>query len=162
MKKKFVKLAACATLMAMVLSFSGCGSSDSDKKDNDVKQTEDVESSSKDDASDDKYSSVADYVSSDEVQGTLETLKGSAEGSGLTIDIRADGNKMVYSYQYTDIENAEGMADALKEGIAQQASTFQTSANAIKDYVDIDDATLVIEYVDKNGAVIYSEEFTAE
>lgn len=163
MKKKFVKVVACATMLAMVLSFSGCGKSDDSKTDSDKKTEQGSTSNNKtSDDNSDKAKSIEEYVNSDEVQAALEQIRNTMTDGSMTIDIRAEGNKMVYSYQYAELEAVEGMEDTLKQGIQQESATFQETANAIKDEVDVDEAYLVIEYLDKNGTVICSEEFKAE
>lgn len=107
-----------------------------------------------------KYKSVEAYVNSDEVQDVLKSLEG--QMSGLNIDITADGDKMVYTYTYEDLEKQDGMAEAIESEMEKEASTFQDTANEIKKVVDAKNPSVVIEYVDKNGETIYSKEFVAE
>ena len=54
------------------------------------------------------------------------------------------------------------MAKQLEEGIKAQDATFQSTANQIKQYVDVDSATVVIKYVDSKGEEIYSKEYKSE
>lgn len=43
-----------------------------------------------------------------------------------------------------------------------QDSTFQATADGIKSAVGVDTASVVIEYIDCNGEMIYSKEYTAK
>lgn len=135
MKKLGRKIAALAAVAALGLSLIACGK---------------------------KFSSVADYVKSDEVQEVITDLSSSLDGTGMSIDITADGDKMVYTYKYDSIEKADGMAEQLESGIEAQASTFQETADELKKLCKASNPTLVIEYVDMNGDVIYTKEFPAK
>lgn len=135
MKKLGKKIIALAVVTVMGLSMIACGK---------------------------KYKSVEAYVNSSEVQEVLSTMESQMSGSGMSIDITADGDKMVYTYTYDDIEKADGMAETLESAMDAEASTFQDTANEIKKVVDAKNPSVVIEYVDKNGETIYSREFVAE
>ena len=138
MKKLVKKLVVLAAVAAMGLSMIACGK---------------------------KYSSVADYVKSDEVKQVLTETRNMLDGTGMSIDIKADGDKMVYSYKYDSIEKAD-LADAqisaLESGVEAEAATFQETADELKKLVKADSPSVVLEYVDANGEVIYSKEFTAK
>ena len=138
MKKLVKKLVVLAAVAAMGLSMIACGK---------------------------KYSSVADYVKSDEVKQVLTETRNMLDGTGMSIDIKADGDKMVYSYKYDSIEKAD-LADAqistLESGVEAEAATFQETADELKKLVKADSPSVVLEYVDANGEVIYSREFTAK
>lgn len=109
-----------------------------------------------------KKKSVEAYVKSSEVQEVLETTQSELSGTGLSVDITADGDKMVFTYTYADYEKADVDVELLEAGMEAQASTFQEMANEIKKNVSVDKPSVVLEYVDKNGELIYSEEFVAE
>lgn len=107
-------------------------------------------------------SSVEDYLNSEEVQSQLSTLEKSLEGSGMNIKVTAKDNKMIYTYTYDNMEKSDKLADQLETAVAAQDSTFQTTADKIKSEVGVDSAIVVIEYVDKNGEMIYTKEYTAK
>ena len=138
MKKLVKKIVLLATVAAMGLSMIACGK---------------------------KYSSVADYVKSDEVQQVLTDTRDMLDGTGMSIDIKADGDKMVYTYKYDGLEKAD-LSDAqistLESGVEAEADTFQDTADELKKLVKADSPSVVLEYVDTNGEVIYSREFTAK
>lgn len=169
MKKKFLAMLACVAVMTMAVSFCACGDKKEGTKENETVENtanEDVEDTSNDDSSDvtatGKYASVEEYLKSDIMQEQLKTVEDSLQGSGMKMELKADGNKMVYSYQYTEITKVDGMAEALETEMEAQASTFQSTADALKLVVDAEDLGVVIEYIDANGEMIYSREFTAQ
>lgn len=134
MKKLVKKIVVLAAVAAMGLSMIACGK---------------------------KFSSVADYVNSDEVQKIIDETTAAYEGSGISVDIQANGDKMVYVYS-VEYENVDGLAESLESGIEAQASTFQEAANELKELVKADNPTVVVKYVDINGNEIYSKEFPAQ
>lgn len=138
MKKLVKKIVVLAAVAAMGLSMIACGK---------------------------KFSSVADYVKSDEVQDQLTELQSQYSGLGMAIDIKANGDKMIFSYQYDSIQKADltdAQISALESGVDAEADTFQGTADELKKLVKADSPSVVLEYVDANGEVIYSKEFTAK
>ena len=138
MKKLVKNIVVLAAVAAMGLSMIACGK---------------------------KFSSVADYVKSDEVKEVLTETRNMLEGTGMSIDIKADGDKMVYTYKYDSIEKADlsdAQISALESGVEAENDTFQDSADELKKLVKADSPSVVLEYVDANNEVIYSKEFTAK
>jgi len=165
MRKKIIKVTACVAVMAMALAFAGCGSDDSSKdSDKKTESSVDKDEDKKKESDNKAYDSVADYVSSDEVQKELETLKATLDTSVMSIDIHADGDKLVYSYQYTSVENSQEVKDALDAELESETNTntFVQTANGLKQYIAGDDLSVVVEYKDKNGTLITSKEYKAE
>ena len=138
MKKLVKKIVVLAAVAAMGLSMIACGK---------------------------KYSSVADYVKSDEVQYVLNVFETQLEGTGMSLDILAEGDKLVYSYKMDDIEKAsltdEDIAN-LGSSVEAESATFQETADQVKKLVDADSPALVIRYLDGNGEEIFSKEFPAK
>ncbi len=131
--KKIKKLLATVAVCAMALTFAGCG----------------------------KYATVDEYVNSDAVQAELATVMEQMEGSGMQMDVYGDGNKLVYAYTY-DVEiDAEQAAPLLEEALAAEADTFEDVAASLKSAVDVENPTVVVTYLNPDGSVIYSAEFTA-
>lgn len=159
MRKKGMKIVVCATLMAMVLAFSACGS-DKDSKDESTKTTE--ESDDKEEISNEKYKSVEAFVASDIVQSQLETLKTQIADAGMSLEITAEGNKLIYTYTYQEITMVDGMTEALESAMETQKSTFESAVKSLKAAVDADDLSVEVRYIDANGTTIYAREFKAE
>lgn len=136
MKKLGKKLIALVAVTVMGLSMIACGK---------------------------KYKSVEAYVKSSEVQDVLKQTE-SAMGSGVDVDITADGDKMVYTFKYNTIELADqpDLSAQLESAMGTQDSTFQEAADDMKKLVKADKPSVVIEYVDKNDEVIFSKEYVAK
>ena len=82
------------------------------------------------------------------------------EGTGLTADITAEDNKLVYNFTITDPNVAASLdAAALQSSLDSQASTFESIASTIPLAVEIDNPVVVVRYLDSTGAVIVSQEF---
>lgn len=129
-------------------------SSDTDNASGDSKSSEDKKT--------EKYESIEAYLNDESIKIQMEAMTESLEGTGMTMEVSADGNKLVYRYTFTDIEKEEGMDQTLKSSLESQASSFSKAAASIKEAVDVDNPILVIEYADANGELILSQEFTAE
>lgn len=135
MKKLGKKIIALAAVTVMGLSMIACGK---------------------------KYKSVEAYVNSDEVQEVLDTLEGQMSGTGMSIEITAEGDKMVYTYTYDNVAKADGMAESLESAMKAEDDTFQSTADEIKKVVKAKNPSVVIKYVDMNGEEIYSKEYVAK
>lgn len=109
-----------------------------------------------------KYSSVEDFVNSDELQSEIAKAIESIEGMGIDLAVSAEGDKFVYTYTYEEIENFDGMADALEQGLNAEKKTFIDLANEIKGEVKVENPIVVVRYVDANGELVYEGEFAAE
>ncbi|MCI8505228.1 MAG: DUF4854 domain-containing protein [Lachnospiraceae bacterium] len=109
-----------------------------------------------------KFATVAEFANSEEVQSELAAQKKSLEGSGMDIAITGEDNKLIYTFTYLEMENQEGMAEALQQGLEAEKTTFSGVAKSIKLAVDVENPVVVVRYLDSTGAEIYSAEFTAE
>ena len=94
----------------------------------------------------------------DEIQKSVELLNGM---EGLDIKLKAEGNKMIYEYTYTTIAKQAGMEEALKSALESQKNIFINAANELKNQVNIDNPIVTVTYLDKNGDLIYSQDFPA-
>ena len=128
---KKLKMIFCGCLLVLAMCLTACGS---------------------------KYASIADYVASDEAQKAVELLNNM---EGLDIKLKADGNKMVYEYKYTTIEKQAGMESQLKSALEAEKDTFTKAANDLKKQVKVDNPVMTVTYLDKNGDLIYSQDFPA-
>ena len=134
MKKLVKKIVVLAAVAAMGLSMIACGK---------------------------KYSSVAEYVKSDETQKVINETVSTLDGTGMSFEMLAEGDKVVYQYKY-EVEVADGAKELLESGVDAQADVFVEAANELKELVKADKPALVVRYVDMNGNEIYSKEFPAE
>ena len=114
------------------------------------------------DSNNGKFASIHDYVQSDEVQAELETLTSSADGSGMSIEVAGEENKLIYRYTFDENIATDGMAESLETALNAQASVFESIASQLKLAVNVENPVVVVEYLAHDGTVIYSEEFTAK
>ena len=116
--------------------------------------------SSKDTTSFALYSSLEDFVNSSEMQDQIATQQESLAGSGMSVDITADGDRLVYTFTLDDSVASTVTPESLEEGMEAQASTFESIASTLKLAVDVENPVVVVEYVDSQGNIIYSGEFS--
>ena len=102
------------------------------------------------------FASLEEYV---EFAGLDEE---GAAGEGITVLVE-DGNKLVYEYIY-DIpsDQTEMYQETLAAAMDSMADTFTSLIGVIDGVVDVEGLTLVVRYVNSDGSVIYSQEYTAE
>ncbi len=157
---KKLKIIFCGCFLIAAMSFTACGNYDSSagttgQQDTNATSEQKQETSQHDNG---KYASIADYVASDEVQKSIEIFGGMED---LDIKVKADGNKMIYEYSCTTIAKQAGMEEALKSTLESQKNIFINIANALKNKVNIDNPIITVTYLDKNGDLIYSQDFSA-
>lgn len=97
----------------------------------------------------------------DEMQSQIKEAKESVEDGTLTMDIVAEGNKLVYVYTYQTDLDIEATKEALATAIEQQASVFENVAKEIKNAVNVENPIVEVRYLAKDGTEICSQEFTA-
>ncbi len=115
-----------------------------------------------------KYASIKDYVEDDEFKKQVEQQMESYEGMGMSMTVTGEGNKLVYTYKYTDemlisddftLEDAREYFDG---AIAGQKSTFTALCKQLPVYIDVENPVVVLKYYDFDNTLIYEKEFTAE
>ncbi len=164
MKKLLIILTTVVLCLALCLSLTACGGSGGATATPDAENTENNDAPAGDDGSDDSSddnapagASLEDFISS--IQGQIDQMTSSLEESGMKLDVKADGNTLVYSYQFTtDVGDAETVKGALEEGMDAAASTFEGVLTSLKEAVPSAEA-VVVEYLDMNGNVLLSKEY---
>lgn len=76
------------------------------------------------------------------MQSQIKEAKESVEDGTLTMDIVAEGNKLVYVYTYQTDLDIEATKEALATAIEQQASVFENVAKEIKNAVNVENLLL--------------------
>lgn len=166
MKKITSKLLLLMMVLVMAFGLAACGSDDkketttSGTTTGGTSQTQAPTTGSK--SSGKMYSSISDYLNDATVKEALSTMEKSVSGSGMNIKVTSEDDKLIYTFTYEKLEKTDEMAKQLEEGIKAQDATFQSTANQVKQYVDVDSATVVIKYVDSKGEEIYSKEYVSE
>lgn len=162
MKKITSKLLLLMMVLVMAFGLAACGSDD--KKETTTSGSSQTQApDNKDSKSGGKmYSSISEYLNDATVKEALSTMEKSVSGSGMNIKVTSEDDKLIYTFTYEKLEKTDEMAKQLEEGIKAQDATFQNTANQVKQYVDVDSATVVIKYVDSKGEEIYSKEYKSE
>ena len=77
----------------------------------------------------------------------------------------ADGNALVYEYQFTDEYDLsdedikQSVLDALKEGCEENASTFEDIADTLESEVGLSGVHVRLVYLNGDGSEIYTHDF---
>lgn len=109
-----------------------------------------------------RFESLEDFVNSDIMQQQLETQFASLEGTGMSLELTADDNKLIYNLTIEDPDLSAVMdASALESYLDSQASTFEAIAAALPASVDVENPVVVVRYLDYTGEEIASREFPA-
>lgn len=101
---------------------------------------------------------------------TLEEYINSNEDAKSTIDSLASGNMKVditdntltYTYTYNQTftgDTLEKIEEELEKAMEEQSSTFENIGTTLEKESGVSDVKVVVEYLNKDGSKIYSEEF---
>ena len=139
MKKTTLKTIAIALVMTLMLAMTACGGN--------------------------KDAALEKYFQTDEMQEMVQEAKDSVEGSGMSIEILAEGNTLLYEYTFEEDSFDDSMLDAVKEqlvsGLESTASTFEGIASDLNDELKVDNSTVVVRYL-YNGETLAESEYTAD
>ena len=139
MKKTTLKTIAIALVMTLMLAMSACGGN--------------------------KDAALEKYFQTDEMQEMVQEAKDSVEGSGMSIEILAEGNTLIYEYTFEEDSFDDSMLDAVKEqlvsGLESTASTFEGIASDLNDELKVENSTVVVRYL-YNGETLAESEYTAD
>ncbi len=184
MKNKIRKtlLLVCAMMMALALTACG-GSGNSGNSDNtdDAAQTAD-DASADDAAADDaaaddaaaaddtadnaavtgKFASIQEFIDSDIMQEQLQTQMSALEGSGMSMEITGEDNKLIYSFKIDDPDLSAVMdTAALESALESQASTFESVAGILPTAIEVENPVVVVRYLDSDGNELVAREFAS-
>ena len=109
-----------------------------------------------------KFASVEDYLANEQVQEQLQPSIDSVKNMGLDLKITGEGNKLIYTYTYATQLDEDGVAEQWKEWLNAQASSFEGVASNLKDVINVDNPVVVVTYLNKDGTVLHTQEFTAK
>ena len=139
MKKTTLKTIAIALVMTLMLAMTACGGN--------------------------KDAALEKYFQTDEMQEMVQEAKDSVEGSGMSIEILAEGNTLIYEYTFEEDSFDDSMLDAVKEqlvsGLESAASTFEGIASDLNDELKVDNSTVIVRYL-YNGETLAESEYTAD
>lgn len=175
MKNKFRKLLLLMCAMTLAFALTACGGSGDDADSSgDAAQTEEDASAgddaaAQDDAADDnaaddtaagKFASIQEFIDSDMMQEELATQLESLEGTGMSMELTAEDNKLIYNFKIDDPDLSAAMDSAtLESTLDSQASTFEPVAGALPAAIDVENPVIVVRYLDSDGNELVSREF---
>ena len=175
MKNKFRKLLLLMCAMTLAFALTACGGSGDDADSSgDAAQTEEDASAgddaaAQDDAADDnaaddtaagKFASIQEFIDSDMMQEELATQLESLEGTGMSMGLTAEDNKLIYNFKIDDPDLSAAMDSAtLESTLDSQASTFESVAGALPAAIDVENPVIVVRYLDSDGNELVSREF---
>lgn len=151
-------------------AFTACGNSDNAEpaaveEDDTASADEDTAGTeTEDDASgltaSGKYATLEEFINSDEMKEQMETQTAALEGTGLSVELAAEGGKLIYNFTITDPNVAAALdVAALESSLDSQASTYESIASTIPLAVEVENPSVVVRYLDSTGAELLSKEF---
>lgn len=163
----------CALALAGLLTLSalaGCtsaktvvgGDTSSDTSASSEAVSEDSTASSVGDA---EFATLADYLADPDVKASIDAEIEAQTDDSMTIKVYADGNALVYEYQFTDEYDLsddatkQSVQDALKEGCEENASTFEDIADTLESEVGLSGVHVRLVYLNGDGSEIYTHDF---
>lgn len=139
MKKTTLKTIAIALVMTLMLAMTACVGN--------------------------KDATLEEYFQTDEMQEMIQKAKNSVEGSGMSIELLAEGNTLIYEYSFEEDSFDDSMLDAVKEQLVSRlestASTFEGIASDLNKELKIDNSKVVVRYL-YNGEILAESEYTAD
>lgn len=169
MKKKFIRLLACAVAVSAVLSMTACGSifdnafskAETEVFGAEFIPTEKVNNDSK------KYATVEEWLESDDADEEYKFMAKMGDDPDSEFGMKGEGNKLIITIRFDGlnmaIENDKVMeifrAKLHKVLEEKWKETFNELLEDVKLMVDAEDIHVVARCVDTNGRVIVSEEF---
>ena len=93
------------------------------------------------------------------IQSEIDEMTAAMAAEGMSIEILARENSLVYSYKYQeDVADAETMRAALEEATEAQASVFQALYTQLKGDIPALES-ITVEYLAADGTVLSSSAF---
>ena len=126
----------CALALAGLLTLSalaGCTSAKTIVGGNTSSTSASSETESSASTGEAMFASLADYLADPDVKASIDAEIENQTDDSMTIKVYADGNALVYEYQFTDEYDLsdedikQSVLDALKEGCEENASTWRTN-----------------------------------
>lgn len=155
---------SAAIILAAVLAlsvFAACGGGSKQEPASSA-PVEQVEQASSEDSG---LPTLEELISSDVMQAMLSAAMEQNSSEEITGKIYAEGDELRYDYTMNGIELTDEeiavYGEMLKQSTAEQAESYQNTANDMKNSVSNDTVTVVVTFMDGAGNVIYTESFTS-
>ena len=159
-------LAGCTSAKTIVggnTSSTSAGSSSSSSSSEDSTASSESESSAS--TGEAMFASLADYLADPDVKASIDAEIENQTDDSMAIKVYADGNALVYEYQFTDEYDLsdedikQSVLDALKEGCEENASTFEDIADTLESEVGLSGVHVRLVYLNGDGSEIYTHDF---
>ena len=138
MKKTTLRTIVIALVMALITVMTACGGS--------------------------KDTALEKYFQTDELQQIVQEAKNTADDSGMSLEILAEGNTLIYEYSFKDVSFDDSMLDEVKDRLISRlestVSTFEGIASVLNVEFKIDNTRVVVRYL-YNGEILAEREYTA-
>lgn len=108
----------------------------------------------------DKYASIQEFVESELMQEKLASQTESLEGTGMSMELTAEDNRLIYDFKIDDPDLSAAMDTAsLESTLDSQASAFESVAEVLPEVINVNDPVVVVRYLDSDGNELVSREF---
>ncbi len=95
----------------------------------------------------------------DGMQDEINEMTESMKEQGMTIEVSARENSLVYSYHFTeDLDDTSLVKASLEQSLEGLSSTFEDILSTLKEEVSSAES-VIVEYLDMDGNVIASKEY---
>ena len=184
MKKSILKVIALSSvIMLMLLSFAGCFSmaennefkedlssiNEALKDVNDenyasnLEQAQDLLNSNVDKIEniDDslKFKTVEDWLNDSATKAQMNSQLSQLQTADYTVEIKADGNELIYEYKYKMAVDEAATKKLLEQGMSSVESYFKNMIKPIQALVTTPGVKVTIKYLNNNGNVILAKTF---
>ena len=108
-----------------------------------------------------KFNSLNEYLNDPEIKSGLQQLTAEFAESGIYVDVKAAGNKLIFTYTYDEVYGTDFDKAALEANLDNMSDFFQEIAKQMHEDVNINGkAQVEVIYKAYNGKVIASRVFT--
>lgn len=105
------------------------------------------------------FASVQEYLDAQADQ--IEEAKKQIEGSGMSMEIAADGETLIYRYIYdTAVEVNDELTASFDASLDQFKTQFDAILAEMEQLIDIAEPAVKLSYENPDGSVIYTHTFT--
>lgn len=169
MKNIIRKLLLLICIMMLPFTLTACSGSKNNDNSAKSNNSEDKNADSDGNGSDNdseteaagKFPSIQEFIDSDLFQDEMKSQISEFEEEGLTMSFSAEDNKLIWDFKINDPDLSAALDTAsLESALGSQSSTFESVAEVLPTAVDVDDPVVVARYLDSEGTVLASGEFT--
>lgn len=106
-----------------------------------------------------KYDTVEKWFAAPSVQSELQASISANQVQGINMDIKAEGNSLIYEYKYTTAVDAAALKSILESSLDGMASYMETLNDTIQACVKTSGTQIVVKYLNADGSVIAERTF---